>query len=100
MKFSVQYDPAFFDDFTKAAGWYKKISHLLAIRLIAQIRMAEKKLSSHPLPFKRFGKNGFRRIKVQKFPFYIYYFLEGAVVTVYAIIHTSRSNRFVNSRLL
>jgi plasmid stabilization system protein ParE len=99
MIFQLRYHESFVEDFATAANWYGFISYALKLQYVRNIRKAVKKLETHPQAFKKFGATSFRRIKVPKFPYHIYYSIDATEVWVMALIHDRRSNRYISRRL-
>lgn len=98
-KFVVKYAEDFWEDLKPAIDWYDEISKTLGLKFLNQVWQAEQKVCVNPFAFYQTTKSGFRRILLKNFPYKIYFKVEIDFVYFIALVHTSRSNRFIGKRL-
>jgi toxin ParE1/3/4 len=89
-------------DTAKAALWYEEQRAGLGLELISEIELVFSKLKRDPELFRVHYANGqsqVRRVLTNRFPCHIYYYLEGQVVRVFAVVHASRHEHEWKGRL-
>lgn len=87
-------------DLDNAGKWYDKKLRGLSIRLFDEIDEYLNKIQNNPFSFSvRKEGSDTRRCGLKKFPYNIYFTVENERVFVIAILHKSRSSRFVKKRL-
>jgi mRNA-degrading endonuclease RelE of RelBE toxin-antitoxin system len=98
-RYVVKYDEAFWQDLKEVIDWYDEFSKEVTDKFLAQFSFAESRIKENPLAFGKVSKMGFRRIKLRRFPYKMYFKVEANTVFVIALIHVARSNRYINKRL-
>lgn len=89
-----------FADANQIASWYETKVNELGDQFLDDLEEAYKSVLSHPASFSRYKKGSKIRKKLLKvFPYIIYYLIEDMEVKVFAIIHTSRSQKFITRKL-
>jgi len=91
---SCQLDEQAGDELLAALAYYAKSDELLAAALVAFGRIAD-----HPEIGKPFGRRGARRFLVRRFPYSVFYRIEGDEIIVYAFSHHKRRPGYWLSRL-
>jgi toxin ParE1/3/4 len=97
--YSIRYSDESIEDLSAIASHYEKINDLLKERLRVSVMMAETDLLRNPFSFSKVRFKDFRRILLKKFPYKMIYRIENDKIHVFAVLHQSRSNRFVRKRL-
>jgi hypothetical protein len=80
-------------DIHEAFEWYEKQKEGLGFLLIEEIESCYTKLSEHPAYY-TFINSTFRRIKVNRFPYFLIYEIEDDVVIVNSLFHAKRKPKF------
>lgn len=88
-------------DLTDIAIWYEEEQLFLSDEFLKEFyTVSLKKICSHPGAFKTNAKNSkIRRYKMNRFPYKIFYDNTNVPIKIIAIIHTSRSSRYIKRRL-
>jgi hypothetical protein len=97
MKFTVEYNPDFFDDLTQAVDWYNKSEDGLGNEFFKSVGKQTTKLSITALQFAVRYKN-VRCMQIIKFPYLVHYRVnkQTKTVRVEALFHTSRDPKVWN----
>ncbi len=96
--FSIQISDEAEIDFDNSYQYYSEDSLKVADAFFKKINLGLENIRKQPTAYPVVYKS-VRKYVVQKFPFVIYYQIEGAVIQVLAIFHTSRSPKIWNARL-
>jgi len=87
-------------DAAKICRWYSNRSSNTEERFRKELLDSFFKIQEFPEAyFNVNSKSHFRRYLMDIFPYKIFYRIDGNLVIVVAIIHSSRSNRYIKSRL-
>jgi toxin ParE1/3/4 len=86
--------PKAFEDLQDAVRWYEKRSRGAADRFCRAIDAALDAIVETPRLFAKWDDD-YRYVLLQRFPYYVIYRLDGDIVTVTAIRHTSRDLPFL-----
>jgi plasmid stabilization system protein ParE len=97
-QFSIELSDEAEIDFDKSYEYYYKENPNIAKSFFNRINLSLENLKENPTIFPDVYK-GLRKYVVKKFPFVIYYQIEGTVVKVVAIFHTSRNPKIWNDCL-
>jgi hypothetical protein len=99
MKFSVEYNPDFFNDIAQAVDWYNEKQAGLGDRLFKSVKQQTAKLSSSALHF-AVKYDDIRCLGVEKFPYLVHFRVneQTKIVKVEALFHTSRNPSIWNER--
>ena len=92
MNWRVIIRPAAESDLRDARLWYETQRPGLGNELIAEIGRAMQLLAEQP-ECRPFYYNGFRRLMTHRFPYKIFYRIEGDRVIVFRILHAKRDHR-------
>jgi plasmid stabilization system protein ParE len=99
MNFRIEYDKSVETEVREILDWYKEKSASLALNFLYQLKIAEKNLLLNPFAFRVVSIHGIRRIVLKKFPYKVYFRENNDIIFILAIIHQSRSNRYIRKRL-
>lgn len=99
MKFTVKYNPEFYNDLAQAVDWYDEIQAGLGRLLLNNVKRQTAKLSTSALHF-ALKYNDIRCMGIKKFPYLIHYRIDeqSKTVKVEAMLHTSRNPRIWKKR--
>ena len=97
--YEIQYDDSFWQDIKDIINWYDAFSQNLTNRFLDEVWFAELRIATNPNAFRKISHSEFRRASLKKFPYKIFFSTENKTVFVIAIIHTSRSNKYIKRRL-
>ena len=97
--YSVVYESKFWLDFDEATDWYGNISVGLVLRFRDEMYKRIDIAIRNPFAYRKFAKSNHRRILFSKFPYKIIYLVEENTIYFLALIHTSRSNKFIKTKL-
>ena len=78
--------------------WYNSQKNTLGDEFISEMESKIKVIQSNPYLFS-FIKKDIRKALLKRFPFGIYYFVEGDVINIFAVIHFSRNPKIWKHRL-
>jgi len=92
------FHPAAFEEYVSAAGYYTAINPHLAESFIRAVESAIKDILKYPEAWQTIEDDVRRRL-VRRFPFGIYYCIEGDAIMIYAIMHMSRHPDYWKGRL-
>ena len=76
-------------DIEAAIVWYERERPGLGLEFAAELRSAYDRVINSPFGYQVLGL-GVRRALVRRFPYVVYFVIEGNVVEVIAVLHTSR----------
>lgn len=85
-------------DIEDAALWYHKQRHGLGMRFIDAIHDTLLTVANHPMLYPIVHKR-IRRALVHKFPFCVFYCIEGGSIVVIGVMHGSRNPRSWKRRI-
>jgi toxin ParE1/3/4 len=87
-------------DVVKISLWYDRQIDGLGNRFLKQQKHALDKIQLSPSSFSRIkSKADIRKSSIKGFPYKVFFLLHNSHIEVLAIIHFSRSNRYINRRL-
>ena len=92
MRFSVIIRPNAEADLQDARKWYDDQRPGLGAELLDEIGLAVERLATDP-EHRPIYYNGFRRLLTRRFPYKIFYRVEGDRVIVFRILHAKRDHR-------
>ncbi len=100
MKFTVEYNPDFYNDIVEAVDWYNEKQAGLGDRFFRIIKRQTAKLSTSALHF-AIKYDDIRCLTMDKFPYLIHYRVneQTKTVKVEAMFHTSRDPKIWDERI-
>lgn len=81
-----------------ACAWYEDRREGLGIRFRVRVERTLDQIASHPLHYAEV-EEGIREARVPRFPYCIYFAIEGERIVVYSVFHTSRDPEEWRSRI-
>jgi hypothetical protein len=101
MKFTVEYNPEFFNDLVQAVDWYNDRQVALGERFFSKVREQTAKLSTSALLF-AVKYDDIRCMRIEKFPYLVHYRVDKqtSTVKVEALFHTSRDPKIWYERTM
>lgn len=99
MKFTVEYNPDFFNDIVEAVDWYNEKQAGLGDRLFKTIKQQTARLSTSALHC-AIKYDDIRCLAVDRYPYLVHYRVneQTQTVKVEALFHTSRDPKIWNER--
>jgi hypothetical protein len=85
-------------DIVTGKNWYNSQQNTLGDEFISELENKIKVIKSNPYLFPSIKKD-IRKALIKRFPFGIYYFVEGDVINIFAVIHFSRNPKIWKQRL-
>jgi plasmid stabilization system protein ParE len=82
-------EPAADRDVEAAFAWYENECTGLGIDFLAELRVAYARIVEGPLKY-RDQRSGVRRALLRRFPYAVYFSLEGNAIVVLAVLHAHR----------
>ena len=98
-RYTIKYSGESIEDLSAIASHYEEISASLKVKLRDSVSRAETDILRNPLAFSKVRFKDFRRILLKKFPYKMIYRIEDDKIHVFAVLHHSRSNRYIRKRL-
>ena len=97
-RYRIRYRLAAVEELQEAIDWYSRRDLAVGQRLRATIRAKIVDLRTHPLVHTA-DADSVRQALVRPFPYYVVYRVNGSVVEILAIAHTSRRPGYWRKRL-
>jgi plasmid stabilization system protein ParE len=94
----VRVQPAAATDAAEAAGWYEAQRPELGIEFVLELDAAIERAAQSPEAYARQHRDA-RRVLLRRFPYAVYFVLEGGVVEIFAVLHQHRAPGRWQSRL-
>ena len=92
MTLEVRLRPEAEQDLSEAAAWYEEQLSGLGHQFLDEVLAALSALTENPLVYPVVHRNT-RRVLIHRFPFGVYYRIEGVTIVVPAVMHGSRDPR-------
>ena len=86
---TYRFHPGALDEYLDGIRWYAAKDTGLGEAFVDDVEEGVHRIVSHPQAWQPL-EGGIRRCLLKRFPFAIYYAIEGEAVLVYALMHTSR----------
>jgi hypothetical protein len=98
-KFSVEYNPDFYNDLVQSVDWYNEECAGLGDRFFKSVKKQAAKLSTNALTF-AVRYSDIRCMRIEKFPYMLHYRIneQTKTVKVEALFHTSRDPKIWEKR--
>ena len=97
--FFIRYADEAIDDLKEIRSYYDEINPAITERFREELLRTEAGILANPFAYSRVPFKDFRRAVVKKFPYKVVYRTEKNIVYVFGIIHFSRSNKHIKTRL-
>lgn len=98
MKSALRFLPAVEEDAAVAYEWYENRDPGLGEEFESEFFAGASRISRNPLLYPEI-KPGFRRILLHRFPYALYFKIEGDLIIVFGLFHCARDPRQVRRRL-
>ena len=99
MNYDFRFLPEVEDDVIAGYSWYEEKAKGLGEEFIRVFYARAAEIPRHPLLYQVIC-NGFRRRLLKRFPYAIYFRIEGNEVIVFGIFHCARDPSTINAELL
>jgi len=101
MKFTVEYNPEFFNDLVLAVDWYNEKQPGLGNRFFNKVKKQTAKLSTSALIF-AVKYDDIRCMNIERFPYLVHYRIDKqtGTVKVEALFHTGRNPKIWYERTM
>ena len=98
MAFKIIIKPVVFADAEDAVIYYEKKSKGLGKRFYKNFLAALNEIQAKPFTYS-FIKKPVRRHLITKFPYKVFYLVDGVTIFIIGVSHAKRSNAFVRKRI-
>jgi toxin ParE1/3/4 len=99
VSYSLEIRPDALADIDEAAAWYEEREPGLGLEFVRTIRQAVGNLPSNPLSHRiRYRRRNVRWVLPARFPYRIVYRVQGELITIIAVLHTARQDRYWKER--
>jgi plasmid stabilization system protein ParE len=99
-KISLGVSSAALEDIYLISAWYELQKPGLRYRFVSELELSIQKIVTAPEAYSRYDVTSFvRRYIMDIFPYKIFYHYNSFHVEIIALIHTSRSSRYIKRRL-
>lgn len=88
-QYRIQAEPDVDADIEAAFEWYEGEEPDLGFEFLDELRAAYRRILEGPLKYQAF-RSGIRRALTRRFPYAIYFSIEGEVIVIVAVLHTAR----------
>jgi toxin ParE1/3/4 len=88
-KYSLVVGPGADPDIRTAFDWYENEQRGLGRQFLDEVRASYHRIAGSPFAYRDI-RGGIRRAFVRRFPYAVYFAVEGEVVTVLAVLHLKR----------
>ena len=95
---NYSFHPEALEEYLGAVAYYAAINSLLAESFIRAFESRMDDVLAYPEAW-QIVEDDVRRCLVRRFPFGIYYCIEGDLIMIYAVMHMSRDPRYWKGRL-
>jgi plasmid stabilization system protein ParE len=96
---SVVIEPQAVLDIEEAARWYESQFTGLGVEFVFEADFAVNKVQKNPLLYAQTYRT-VRRVLLRRFPYAMYFVVNGKEIRIIAVLHQVRSDEAVNLRLL
>lgn len=98
--YSLSLSPAAAKDVVKIATWYDKKIDGLGASFLQRQKQSLDKIQLTPTSFSKIKSTfNIRKSSIKGFPYKVYFLIHKDHIEILAVIHFSRSNRYINRRL-
>jgi plasmid stabilization system protein ParE len=89
IRYTVEAEPAVEADVEAAFDWYEGEEPQLGFEFLAELRVAYERIVDHPFGYQDI-RSGIRRALTRRFPYAVYFSVEGETIVVVAVLSTAR----------
>jgi toxin ParE1/3/4 len=88
-RYRIEAEPSVGADIEAAFEWYESEEPGLGFEFVDELRHAYRRILNGPFMYQEL-RSGIRRAIARRFPYAIYFSVEGEVIVVVAVLHTAR----------
>ena len=88
-RYAIEAEPAVEFDVEAACNWYEGEERGLGFEFLEELRAAYQRILAHPFGYRDL-RAGIRRALTRRFPYAIYFSVDGNMIVVLAVLHTAR----------
>ena len=88
-RYEIEAELAVEADVEAAFNWYEREEPGLGFEFLDELRAAYQRILDHPFGYQDL-RSGIRRALTRRFPYAIYFSIEGAVIVIVAVLSTAR----------
>ena len=88
-EYRLEATPAVELDIEAAFEWYEREEFRLGFEFLDDLRDAYVRILNHPLAYQSL-RSGIRRALTRRFPYAIFFSIQGEVIVILAVLHTAR----------
>ena len=88
-RYGIEAEPAVDADVEAAFDWYEEEEPGLGFEFLEELRAAYHRILDHPFGYQDL-RSGIRRALTHRFPYAIYFSVEGEAVVIVAVLSTAR----------
>ena len=88
-RYGIESEPAVEADVEAAFDWYEAEEPGLGVEFVAELRAAYHRILDHPFGYQDL-RSGIRRALTSRFPYAIYFSIEGETIVIVAVLSTAR----------
>jgi plasmid stabilization system protein ParE len=88
-QYRIEAEPAVDADIEAAFEWYEAEEPDLGFEFLGELRAVYQRILEGPRKYQAL-RSGIRRALTRRFPYAIYFSIEGEVIVVVAVLHTAR----------
>lgn len=89
IRYTVEAESAVEADVEAAFDWYEGEESQLGFEFLAELRAAYERIVNHPLGYEDI-RSGIRRALTRRFPYAVYFSVEGETIVIVAVLSTVR----------
>ena len=99
-KISISLSPSALEDIDVITAWYQQQNIEISFKFITEIEFSLNKITNSPKAYGSYRNFiSVRRYTMTVFPYIIFYYYISFHIEVIAVIHTSRSSRYIKRKL-
>lgn len=87
--YRIEAEPAVEADVEAAFNWYELEEPGLGLEFLEELRTAYHRILDNPLGYQKL-RSGIRRGLTRRFPYAVYFSIEGEIIVIVAVLHTAR----------
>ena len=88
-RYAIEAEPAVEVDVEAAFEWYEGEEPELGFEFLGELRAAYHRILDHPFGYQEL-RSGIRRVLTRRFPYAVYFSVEGETIVIVAVLSTAR----------
>jgi len=89
IRYAIEAAPAVEADVEAAFDWYESEEPELGFEFLEELRAAYHRIVDHPFGYQDL-RSGIRRVLTRRFPYAVYFSVEGEIIVIVAVLSTAR----------